>query len=53
LIEVEAEGKLEVKDKLEISEVRAFPPEKLPLGNLSHDHDRQLKDYLNGTTIIA
>ncbi|GAB4224757.1 MAG: NUDIX hydrolase [Stanieria sp.] len=53
LIEAEAQGKLEVRDKLEISEVKAFFPEELPLGNLSHDHDRQLKDYLNGVTMIA
>ncbi|AFZ35864.1 NUDIX hydrolase [Stanieria cyanosphaera PCC 7437] len=53
LIEAEAKGQLEVRDKLEISEVKAFLPEDLPLGNLSHDHDRQLKDYLNGVTMIA
>ncbi|BAU65170.1 NUDIX hydrolase [Stanieria sp. NIES-3757] len=53
LIEAEAQGQLEVRDKLEISEVKAFLPEELPLGNLSHDHDRQLKDYLNGVTMIA
>jgi 8-oxo-dGTP diphosphatase len=53
LIEAEAQGQLKVKDKLEISEVKAFFPEELPLGNLSHDHDRQLKDYLNGVTMIA
>lgn len=53
LIEAEADGKLEVRDKLEISEVKAFLREELPLGNLSHDHDRQLKDYLGGVTMIA
>jgi ADP-ribose pyrophosphatase YjhB (NUDIX family) len=40
-------------DVLEISEVRAIAPDALPLGKLSHDHDRQLQDYLNGTTTIA
>ncbi|MGK7937838.1 MAG: NUDIX hydrolase [Xenococcaceae cyanobacterium] len=53
LIEVEAKGTLEVKDKLEIIEAKAFIPEELPSGNLSHDHDRQLKDYFNGLTTIA
>ena len=53
LVEVEAKGTLEVKDKLEIIEAKAFLPEDLPSGNLSHDHDRQLKDYFNGLTVIA
>ena len=53
LIEVEAKGTLEVKDKLEIIKAKAFIPEELPSGNLSHDHDRQLKDYFNGLTTVA
>jgi 8-oxo-dGTP diphosphatase len=52
-IEVIAEGNLQVQDTAEISEVKAFYREELPLGNLSHDHDRQLQDYLNGLTVIA
>jgi 8-oxo-dGTP diphosphatase len=52
-IEVEAAGKLQVQDTLEILEVQAFSQKDLPLGNLSHDHDRQLKDYLQGVTTIA
>jgi 8-oxo-dGTP diphosphatase len=53
LLEAEVKGNFDVKDKLEILQVKAFEPEKLPLGNLSHDHDRQLKDYLDGTTTVA
>ena len=53
LVEVEAKGKLEVRDKLEIIQAKAFLPEDLPSGNLSHDHERQLKDYFNGLTTIA
>ena len=53
LIEVEAEGELNPTDKLEILQVKAFSKDELPLGNLSHDHDRQLQDYLNGVTAIA
>lgn len=53
LLEVEAVGKLEARDKLEILQVKAFLPEELPLGNLSHDHDRQLQDYLNNVTTVA
>lgn len=53
LIEVEAQGEFNIKDTLEISEVQAFAADKLPLGNLSHDHDQQLQDYLKGATTLA
>lgn len=53
LLEVEAEGKLEPEDKLEILQVKAFSREELPLGDLSHDHDRQLQDYLNDEIVVA
>ena len=53
LVEVEALGNFKIKDTREVLEVRAFIPEELPLGNLSHDHDRQLKDYFNGLTTLA
>ncbi|MEA5467294.1 NUDIX hydrolase [Spirulina sp. 06S082] len=53
LLEVRATGTLKVEDTLEISEARAFSRAELPLGTLSHDHDRQLQDYLDGLTTIA
>ena len=53
LIEVEAEGEFDPQDKLEVLQVRAFDKGDLPLGNLCHDHDRQLKDYLNDVVAIA
>jgi 8-oxo-dGTP diphosphatase len=53
LLEIEARGTLAVVDRLEISDVRAFLPADLPLGNLAHDHDRQLQDYLKGLTTVA
>ena len=53
LIEAEAGGEFGVRDTLEIIEVRAFSIESLPLGDLSHDHDRQLQDYLRGVTVVA
>jgi hypothetical protein len=34
-------------------DVKAFTREELPLGNLSHDHDRQLSDFLAGAIIVA
>jgi ADP-ribose pyrophosphatase YjhB (NUDIX family) len=49
--EVTAAGS--IQDQLEISAVQAFPLDRLPLGSLSHDHDRQLQDYLAGATTIA
>ncbi|MGL5795391.1 MAG: NUDIX hydrolase [Waterburya sp.] len=53
LLEVEAEGEFNVKDKLEVLQVKAFTKDELPRGNLSHDHDRQLQDYLNDAVTIA
>lgn len=53
LIEVEATGEMKVEDTWEIGEVRAFSPDEIPIGNLAHDHDRQLQDYLQGKTTIA
>lgn len=53
VVEVEATGSMKVSDPLEVMEVKAFYPEAMPLGNLSHDHDRQLRDYFNGLTTLA
>jgi ADP-ribose pyrophosphatase YjhB (NUDIX family) len=40
-------------DTLEVSDVRAFAPETLPFGALAHDHDRQLRDFLEWDTVVA
>lgn len=53
LIEIEVQGTMKPKDTLEVSEVEAFAIGSLPKGDLSHDHDRQLQDYLNGISAIA
>jgi 8-oxo-dGTP diphosphatase len=53
LLEVLAEGELEPEDKLEVLQVKAFTRDELPLGNLCHDHDRQLQDYLNNRVAIS
>ncbi|MEC4986813.1 MAG: NUDIX hydrolase [Oscillatoria sp. PMC 1068.18] len=53
VIEVDAHGELKIEDTLEVIEVKAFLSETLPLGELSHDHDRQIKDYLNGATVVS
>jgi len=53
VVEVEAQGEMSITDTMEISDVQAFSPASLPLGTLSHDHDRQLQDYFNGQTTLA
>lgn len=53
VVEAEVQGKMQVRDTLEISEVEAFSPTSLPLGKLSHDHDQQLQDYFKGLTTLA
>lgn len=50
--EVEAQGTLKPQDVHEVMEVEAFHPGALPK-KLSHDHDRQLQDYLNGLVTLA
>ena len=53
LLEADVQGTIQVQDTLEIFEAKAFTKDTLPLGNLSHDHDRQLQDYFNGLTTVA
>lgn len=50
---VQVEGDLCVGDRQEISQVEIFAPEHLPLGKLSHDHDRHLQDFFQGQTTVA
>lgn len=52
-VEADVEGIMQVQDTLEISEVQAFELTSLPEGKLSHDHNRQLQDYLSGQTVLA
>lgn len=53
VVEVEAKGTMQIKDSVEITAVQAFEPSQMPLGQLTHDHDRQLQDYLQGLTTLA
>jgi len=53
VVEADVEGDFAIQDTLEVSHVQAFLPGDLPLGNLSHDHDQQLGDYLKGLTVLA
>ncbi len=53
VVEAAVDGAIHVHDNLEVSEARAFSPGEIPLGELSHDHDQQMRDYLKGITIVA
>ncbi|MEC4803254.1 MAG: NUDIX hydrolase [Jaaginema sp. PMC 1080.18] len=53
LVEAFVEGVPHIVDSIEILEIQAFERQDLPLGDLSHDNDRQIKDYLEGLTTIA
>ena len=53
VIEADAQGTMQIKDTLEISEVKAFERSEIPIGSLSHDHDQQLQDYFDGKTTLA
>ncbi|MBW4617406.1 MAG: NUDIX hydrolase [Desmonostoc vinosum HA7617-LM4] len=53
VVEAQVQGNMEVEDTLEVSEIQAFFPNSLPPGKMSHDHTRQLQDYLNGLTTLA
>lgn len=54
VVEADVCGKMEIQDTLEVTEIKAFSPSNLPLRErMSHDHSRQLQDYLNGLTTLA
>lgn len=53
VVEVTVQGEMEIRDALEVKEIQAFAPNALPTGPMSHDHSRQLQDYLNGLTTLA
>lgn len=53
VVAVEAQGEMQIQDTLEIMDVKAFSPDNIPKGHLSHDHDRQLQNYLDGLTTLA
>lgn len=53
VVAAEVRGTMQIEDTLEISEVKGFDRDALPVGHLSHDHDRQLQDFLNGVTTVA
>jgi 8-oxo-dGTP diphosphatase len=50
---IEVTGSILIKDTLEITKVKFFELDHLPIGDLAHDHDHQLTDYLENKTTIA
>lgn len=53
VVEAEVQGTMAIQDTLEVAEIQAFPVNSLPQEPMSHDHFRQLQDYLNGLTTLA
>ena len=46
-------GEMQTYDLDEITEVRAFAIDEVPIEQLDHDHTRQLQDYLAGKIALA
>lgn len=53
VVEAEVQGTMQIHDEWEITAVQAFKRSAIPMGNLSHDHGRQLQDYFDGKTTVA
>lgn len=53
VVEADVEGEMKVEDTLEVTEIQAFSPDSLPSEPMSHDHQKQLQDYLRGLTTLA
>ncbi|MDG2990614.1 NUDIX hydrolase [Candidatus Synechococcus calcipolaris G9] len=49
---IQVTGTVAIADPQEIRDIRAYPPEQIPLGDLAHDHRQQLEDYFSGRLIL-
>ena len=49
---VQAEGTLATQDTGEVLGVQAFTRETLPTEQLSHDHNQQLRDFLQNQSVV-
>ncbi|MEL6139860.1 MAG: NUDIX hydrolase [Cyanobacteria bacterium J06628_6] len=49
----QVDGTFSIRDVAEVLSVQAFKVDEIPHGDLAHDHDQQLQDYLNGATVLA
>ncbi|AFY68802.1 NUDIX hydrolase [Thalassoporum mexicanum PCC 7367] len=52
-VAAEVGGEMKIYDTAEVIEVKAFTLETLPAGQLAHDHDRHLQNYLDNHTALA
>ncbi|MEM8505164.1 MAG: NUDIX domain-containing protein [Cyanobacteria bacterium P01_D01_bin.1] len=52
-LSAQAAGEIKIHDPDEVSDVRAFAIDELPVQQLAHDHTQQLEDYLAGKTVLA
>ena len=52
VIAARVSGEPEIQDRLEVSEIRAFRRDEIPMGYLSHDHAEHVRDYLEGRTAV-
>lgn len=48
----EVHGEMEIADLQELSEIHAFSIDEIPFGHLAFDFDEQLRDYLEGRTVL-
>lgn len=53
VLEASADGTFEILDEAEVMDVRAFDADALPMTDMAHDHEIQLKDYFAGKTVVA
>lgn len=53
VVEAEVKGNMSVQDTMEVIEIQAFSLDSIPREPMSHDHARQLKDYLEGLTTVC
>ncbi len=49
----QVDGSFTIRDVAEVLAVKAFDVQDIPHGDLAHDHDQQLQDYLKGATVLA
>jgi len=53
VVAASVQGRMQIQDTLEMSEVRAFRPQDIPMRELSHDHAQHLRNYFQGVATVA
>ena len=52
LVAARVRGEMEIEDLLELSEVHVFAVAEIPFGHMAFDGEQQLRDYLQGRTVV-